>query len=90
MNSRRNMNKSVFTANVTNTARHILGPSALINSARARITITAEQSGKIPSVANVLTSGQYGIIKEIHDLYTYQMSLRNYSNIPSNYDQYFF
>jgi len=88
MNSRRNMNKSMFTSSVTNSTRHILGPSSLINDARARITITSGQTNKIVSIANVLTNGQYGIIKQIHDLYTYQMSLRNYTDIPTDYDQY--
>ena len=88
MNSRRNMNKSMFTSGVTNATRHILGPSSLINDPRAHITITSGQPKKIISIANVFTSGQYGIIKQIHDLYTYQMSLRNYSDIPSDYDQY--
>jgi hypothetical protein len=60
----------------------------LINDARARITITSGQTKKIVSIANVFTSGQYDIIKQIHDIYTYQMSLRNYSDIPSDYNQY--
>lgn len=88
MNSRRNMNKSMFTSSVTNATRHILGPSSLINDAMARITITSGQTKKNVSIANVLTSGQYGIIQQIHDLYTYQMSLRNYTDIPTDYDQY--
>jgi hypothetical protein len=78
----------MFTSSVTNSTRHILGPSSLINDARARITITSGQTNKIVSIANVLTNGQYGIIKQIHDLYTYQMSLRNYTDIPTDYDQY--
>ena len=88
MNSRRNMNKSMFTSCVTTASRHILGPSSLVNDPRAHITITSGQPKKTVSIANVFTSGQYGIIKQIHDLYTYQMSLRNYTDIPTDYDQY--
>jgi hypothetical protein len=88
MISRRNISKSLFTTTVSNSTRNVLNPISMPQRDYPNITITATPVPGDTTISNVLTLGQYKILRQIHDIYTIALAMRNYDKISPDYDQY--
>lgn len=88
MISRRNISKSLFTTTVSNSTRNVLNPITMPQIDYPNITITATPVPGDTTISNVLTLGQYKVLRQIHDIYTIALAMRNYDKISPDYDQY--
>lgn len=88
MISRRNISKSLFTTNVSNSTRNVLNPLCMWERTHPNMIITAKASIGDTSISSVLTLGQYKILRKIHDIYTLALAMREYDKLSPDYDLY--